>query len=90
MAHNVIFDTDVQPIGVNSRCTACISHIESDFIGELHESNKPIKGFGGTKITNINTETLRWRWADNSVRIHTFIIPNSYYETGRKVRVLSP
>ena len=43
----VKFDTDAKPIGVDNRCSACISpHIE-DFIGPLEDTNKTIKGFTG-------------------------------------------
>ena len=37
--HSVNFDTDSHPIGVDNRCTACISHDINDFIGKLKDSN---------------------------------------------------
>ena len=65
-AHTVHFDTDAQPIGVDNRCTACISHMAEDFQGPLHDSNRRIKGFGGTHTTNLKTGTLKWKWADDT------------------------
>ena len=89
-AHTINFDTDAQPIGVDNRCTACISHIADDFEGPLYDSNRKIKGFGGTHTTNLKTGTLKWKWADDEGKIHTFHIPNSYYVPDGGVRLLSP
>ena len=43
------FDTDSMPIGIDNRCSACISHDIRDFVGTLQECNRTIKGFGGWK-----------------------------------------
>jgi hypothetical protein len=56
--HSVSFDTDSAQIGVDNRCTGCISHVASDFIGELQDSRRQIKGFGGTKTTGVKVGTL--------------------------------
>ena len=86
----VIFDLDSKPIGVDNRCSACISHRTEDFIGELHDCKRTIKAFGGTKRFNIKIGTLRWTWEDDDGRIHAFTIPKSYYVPGGNVRLLSP
>ena len=39
------FDTDYKPIGIDNRCTACISHDIKDFVGKLHDSDRTIRGF---------------------------------------------
>ena len=84
------FDSDSAPIGVDNRCTACISHIAEDFIGNLVDSKRTIKGFGGSRTAGIKMGTLRWSWLDNAGIEHTFKIPNSYYVPQGKVRLLSP
>lgn len=89
-ANTVQFDTDSSPVGIDSRCSGCISHQSSDFIGELRPCNRAIKGFGGTRTTNIMTGTLVWRWEDDEGRAHRFHIPNSYYVPQGGVRLLSP
>ena len=38
----VRFDTDAKPIGVDNRCSACISPYIEDFIGPLEDTNKTI------------------------------------------------
>ena len=51
------FDTDAGNIGLDNRASACISHESTDFVGELRESNRVIKSFGGgrTKSPMVGT-----------------------------------
>ena len=88
--NSVRFDTDSAPVGIDNRCTGCISHIAQDFIGELRDSNKSIKGFGGSCTSNIKVGTLLWKWMDDEGRIYKFHVPNSYYVPSGGVRLLSP
>ena len=55
-------DTDSEPIGIYSRCNLCISHIAEDFVGEIRESRRKIRGFGVVIQPKIKTGTLLWRW----------------------------
>ena len=48
-------DTDSVTIGIYNRCSLCISHIAEDFIGELTESRRKIRGFGGVIQPKIKT-----------------------------------
>ena len=86
----VKFDTDAKPIGVDNRCSACISPYIEDFIGPLEDTNKTIKGFAGARTDNPKRGTLRWQWADDVGKKHTFEIPNSYYVPSCELRLLSP
>jgi hypothetical protein len=86
----VIFDTDLVPVGVDNRCTGCISNRIEDFEGPMIESNRAIKGFGGSRTTGIMIGTLAWRWMDNAGREHKFLIPKSFHVKGGNVRLLSP
>jgi hypothetical protein len=88
--NEVVFDTDADVIGVDNRASGCISHSINDFEGPLRESAKAIKGFGGTRTTNVKIGTIVWRWQDNEGKVHKFTIPNSYYVPEGKVRLLSP
>ena len=51
-----MFDTDAVEIGVNNRCTGCISDRIEDFEGPMIDSNKSIKGFGGTRTTGVKKQ----------------------------------
>jgi hypothetical protein len=73
------FDTDTAFVGIDNRCSGCISHDPSDFVGPLKPSGKVIKGFGGSRTTNVHMGTLGWTWEDDQGAKHTFTIPNSYY-----------
>ena len=84
------FDTDSETVGVDNRCSGCISHVKDDFIGDLQECNRAIKEFGGTRTMNVKTGTLRWSWENDQGQVHTFDIPNSYYVPDGNVRLLSP
>lgn len=52
----------------------CISHIAEDFIGELIDTNRKIKGFGGLVSQQVKMGTILWRWDDDQGRKHKFII----------------
>ena len=85
------FDTDSKPIGIDNRCSACISHDIKDFVGTLQTCNRTIKGFGGVSHTsNIMTGTIKWKWCDDQGRVHKHIIPKSYYVPKGGARLLSP
>jgi hypothetical protein len=84
------FDTDSETIGIDNRCSGCISHVRDDFVGELRRTDRVVKGFAGTKTTNVQVGTLRWSWEDELGRKHTFTIPNSSYVPDGRVLLLSP
>jgi hypothetical protein len=83
------FDKDSAPIGIDNRCTGCILHQIEDFEGPLQESNRAIKGFGGTRTTNVKIGTIVWRWNDYQGKHHKFVIPKSFYVPQGNVRLLS-
>ncbi len=84
-----MFDTDSEPIGVDNRCTGCISNKVEDFEGPLIESGRSIKGFGGSRTSNVMIGTIVWRWQDDNGTIHKFTIPKSFYARDGNVRLLS-
>ncbi len=86
----VTFDTDSDAIGIDNRCSACISHKAEDFVGELKRSERAIKGFAGSITRKVMVGTLLWSWLDDQGCVHEFLIPNSYYVPHGGVRLLSP
>ena len=90
-AHNYeSFETDSSLVGFDIRCLECISHKVTDFVGELVECHRTIKGFGGTRTTNIKMGTIKWSWLDDEGMVTTHRIPNSYYAPEGELRLLSP
>ena len=86
----VFFDTDSGPVGIDNRCSVCISHRIDDFNGPLRDTKRAIKGFGGTRTTSIKVGTIIWKWADDEGKVHKFVIPNSLYVPSANARLLSP
>lgn len=84
------FDTDANYVGVDNRCSACISDSTSDFVSPLRETDRVIKGFNGSKTTKVKTGTIQWCWEDDEGQKHTVTIPNSLYVKDCGVRLLSP
>jgi Reverse transcriptase (RNA-dependent DNA polymerase) len=85
-----IFDTDSALIGIDNRASACMSDNIHDFSGSLQPTNRVIRGFAGTKTTNVQIGTISWRIEDDNGKVTTHVIPNSYYVPDGKVRLLSP
>ena len=46
---SITIDSDSGEIGIDKRCTSCISHTTEYFVGELFDSTRRIKWFGGTR-----------------------------------------
>jgi hypothetical protein len=59
--NSIAFHTDSGPVGIDNRCAACTSHQIEDFEGHLSDSNRSIKGFGGTRTTNVKMGTIKWK-----------------------------
>jgi hypothetical protein len=78
-ANRIIFDTDSEPIGIENRCMATMSHRIEDFISDLVPTDKVVKGFAGSQTPNVMMGTIKWKWEDDQGKVHKFIIPNSYY-----------
>lgn len=88
--HTVDFDADAATIGIDNRCSGCISHEINDFVGPLRDTTRVIRGFGGTRVTHLKVGTLSWKWLDDLGQEHKFVIRNSYYIPHGGVRLLSP
>ena len=55
----VRFDSDSSHNSVDNRCLACISHEAANFeIGTLNACIRIVKGFGGSRVTNVQIGTL--------------------------------
>ena len=67
-----------------------MSNKSTDFDGELRPAKRVIKGFGGSRTYNVIMGTIKWKVEDDSGKVHTFRIPNSYYVLDRGVRIFSP
>ena len=87
---NSTFDTDSGTVGIDNRASGCFSHVIDDFVGPVRDCNRIVKGFGGSKTSNVKIGTLKWSWEDDKGLKTTHLIPNSYYSQLGGVRLLSP
>ena len=83
-------DSDSGFIGIDDRCSACMSHGQANFVGYLQEFKRTIKDFGGQTYYNIFIGTIKWHWEDDQGKIHKFLTPKSYYIQEGGVIFLSP
>ncbi len=84
------FDTDSDMVGIDNRCSVCMSPNKEDFVGELRETQRYIKGFGGVKVCTIWIGTLQWAIEDDDGDTSLITIPGSYYVPEAPGRLLSP
>jgi hypothetical protein len=85
---DVSFDTDSDILGIDNRCTACISPYLEDFETAPDETTVAIKGFGGSKTQGARKGTIVWQFADDLGAVPTFRIPNSYYVPPSRVSLI--
>jgi hypothetical protein len=83
-------DSDSKELGIDNRCSAFISGDISDFKGELVDSNKVVRGYGGVRIRGAKKGTAIIKFEDDDGAIHKFRLPNSYFVPGTNDRLLSP
>ena len=84
------FDTDSLDFGANNHWSACISNVKEHFVGDLVQTNKVIKGYGGTRVHNVWQGTMKLSVEDDTGQVETFTIPNSYYAPDVDARLLLP
>ena len=88
--HKARFDTDGGEVGIDNRCSKCMSPYKKDFIGELQKIIVRVTEFGGTHKRVMYIGTLQWKIEDDQGRIHNVIIPGSYYSPDCQMRLISP
>ena len=83
------FDIDLAIVGIDNRCSACISHSIKDIIGLLRDTIRVVKGFGGSKFIYLKQSTIKWHIIDDNRQEHTHIISNSFYVPEENIRLVS-
>jgi hypothetical protein len=67
-----------------------MSHLKSDFVGELAETSLSVTGIHGTKQLQVFKGTMLWHIEDDAGIVHDVKIPNSYHVPKGNHRLLSP
>jgi hypothetical protein len=76
--HRVHFDTDSYEILVDNCCSKSITNCLEDFIALTRSSNMIIKGFNGATATT-KVGTVQWKLQDDTGKVHTITLPETYY-----------
>ena len=63
--HNMWYDTGSGPVGIDNQCTACLSHKINNFDGPLVDIQSAVRGFDGSKETDVKKRTLVWCCEDD-------------------------
>jgi len=84
------FDVDSRLIGVDNRCSVCLSGYIEDFEEPPKPTNKVIKGFNGKFTGGIMEGTMVTPIEDDGGQVHYFKTPGSMFVPGLKNRLLSP
>jgi hypothetical protein len=87
--HRVHFDTDSYDILVDNCCSKSITNCLGDFITPPRSSRMMIKGFNGATATT-KVGTVQWKLQDDTGKVHTIILPETYYSDSVETRLLSP
>ena len=84
------FDSDSYPIKVDNCASKSISPFLDDFIGPVEDVHRVrVKGIGGS-VSGIKRGTLKWHIEDDQGKVHTLLLPGSYFVPGSPSRLLSP
>ena len=82
-------DTDSTKNVIDNLCSACIFQKIDYFIVPLKDIKRSIKGFGGERVYNVKLGKIKYKCCDYQGKEFNFCIPNSYYVSNIKIRLLS-
>lgn len=83
------FDTDSYEILVDNCCSKSITNSLDDFIQPPKPSQMTIKGFNGATAPTC-VGTVKWHMQDDKGKLHTIVLPETYYSPKVQTRLLSP
>ena len=72
------FDTDSFDILIDNCCSHTLTNDIKDYVEPPVKSTVRVRGYNGsTKSTMVGT--VKWKITDDKGKIHSFILPNTYY-----------
>jgi hypothetical protein len=84
-----VYDSDSFIIAVDNCCSRCITNNINDFVGTPIKVDVRVKGIGGSVVAT-HKGTVKWNIEDDQGKIHSILIPNSYYNKESPYRLFSP
>ena len=83
------FDTDSFDILIDNCCSHTLTNDIKDYIEPPVKSTVRVRGYNGSTNSTM-VGTVKWKIKDDKGKIHSFILPNTYYSPSVETRLLSP
>jgi len=83
------FDTDSFDILIDDCCSNTLTNDIKDYIEPPVKSTVRVRGYNGSTNSTI-VGTVKWKIKDDKGKVHSFILPNTYYLPSVETRLLSP
>jgi hypothetical protein len=83
------FDTDSFDILIDNCCSHTLTNDINDYIEPPVKSSVRLIGYNGSPNSTM-VGTVKWKNKDDKGKIHSFILPNTYYSPSVETRLLSP
>jgi hypothetical protein len=83
------FDTDSFDILIVNCCSHTLTNDINDYIEPPVKSLVRVRGYNGSTNSTM-VGTVKWKIKDDKGKIHSFILPNTYYSPSVQTRLLSP
>ncbi len=87
--HRVHFDSDSYDIFVDNCCSHTLTNDIKDYIEPPVKSTVKVRGYNGSTNSTM-VGTVKWKIKDDKGKVHSFILPNTYYSPSVETRLLSP
>jgi hypothetical protein len=83
------FHTDSFDILIDNCCSHTLTNDINDYIEPPVKSSVRVRGYNGSTNSTM-VGTVKWKIKDDKGKIHSFILPNTYYSPSVETRLLSP
>ncbi len=82
------FDTDSFDILIENCCSHTLTNDINDYVEPPVKSTVRARGYNGSTNSTM-VETFKWKIKDDKGKVHSFILPNTYYSPSVETRLLS-
>jgi hypothetical protein len=83
------FDTDSFDTLIDNCCSHTLTNDINDYVEPPVKSTVRVRGYNGSTNSTM-VGTVKWKIKDDKGKVHSFILPNTYYSPSVETRLLSP
>ena len=81
------FDTDSFDILIDNCCSHTLTNDINDYIEPPVKSSVTVRGYNGSTNSTM-VGTVKWKIKDDKGKVHSFILPNTYYSPSVETRII--